>query len=128
MRATIGYSSKSLSKAAVSIEADRSGLAVRIAQVWLLLGSVALLCVPSLRQANEWLGWLPFWLVVAPLTNLLILRWRSLLDVSRDGFSRLQRRRSAPARRISRRMGRTRPYRQHAPEKIGLSLRAVRVR
>jgi len=79
-------------------------LALRIVQTWLVLGSIALLCVPALRGSSEWFGALPFWLVVAPLANLLILCWRDVVGVSHKAFAHLRRRHQAPRRAISRRM------------------------
>lgn len=43
--------------------------------IWLLLGSLAVLCMPPLRGGPA-TGWtLPFWLVAAPLINLVALHW-----------------------------------------------------
>jgi hypothetical protein len=78
-------------------------IALRIVQTWLVLGSLALLCVPALRGSSEWFGALPFWLVVAPLGDLLILRWRTLVAASRATFSRWRRQRPAAHNAVSRR-------------------------
>ncbi|HEX7914336.1 hypothetical protein [Rudaea sp.] len=95
MRAALLYSS-----AMPSFGAKEPAIAVRIAQAWLVLGCLAVLCVPALRGRSEWLGWLPLWLVIVPATQLLILRWRSLLATSRRVWNRMPRRRakSAPSR------------------------------
>lgn len=111
MRATFLYSS-----AVPSFGANEPAVAVRIAQAWLVLGCLAELCVPALRGRNEWLGWLPLWLVVVPATQLLILRWRSLLAASRRVWNRLPRRRVRPAPRHARRARKpSRPHRVGRP-------------
>ncbi len=50
---------------------------------WLVLGTLGLLAIPPLRGGN-FSGWtMPFWLVVAPLVNLLWLsraRWSTPLQ------------------------------------------------
>jgi hypothetical protein len=99
MRATFLYSS-----ALPSFAANEPAIAVRIAQVWLVLGCLAVLCLPALRGRSEWLGWMPLWLIVVPATQLLILRWRALLAASRGIWRRLHRRRARPALRQVRRV------------------------
>jgi hypothetical protein len=84
-------------------------------QVWLLLGSAALICLPELRGTDPWFGWLPFWLIVAPAIDLAVLRRRWLLDRGRYCLARvLQWRRSLrpqarPLRRRSPRVRHARP-------------------
>jgi hypothetical protein len=75
-------------------------IAMRIAQAWLVLGCLGVLCVPALRERSEWIGWLPLWLVLIPLAELAILRWRSLLIASHKAWRRFSHRRveSAPRR------------------------------
>ncbi|HEX6832421.1 MAG TPA: hypothetical protein VF132_02710 [Rudaea sp.] len=83
--------------------ADPLDAAVR---VWLALGIAAVLCVPALRGTSAWFGWLPFWLVVAPLIDLAVLRRQRLAAASRAFLvSRSRRRRAAPrqARSLRRR-------------------------
>jgi len=53
---------------------------------WLALGALSLLVFPSARGFDAWLGWLPFWAVIAPLSALLIVHrhvlmtaWRGIL-------------------------------------------------
>jgi len=99
MRATFLYSS-----ALPSFGAREPAIALRIAHVWLVLGCLAVLCVPALRGRSEWLGWLPLWLIVVPATQLLTLRWRSLLTASRAMWRRLHRHRAQPASRHVRRV------------------------
>ncbi len=85
---------------------DEAPIALRIAQVWLALGVVALVCVPALRGSNAWIGSWPLWLVVVPSVNWLILGWRDVLPAAREVLGWLQRRRApAPAQgRPARRM------------------------
>jgi len=80
---------------------------------WLLCGTIALVCVPAARGGALLGATLPFWLVGAPLLDLLWLRrqrWLALIDprrvmapgrapaALRVRSSRLRgRRRSAPA-------------------------------
>jgi hypothetical protein len=68
------------------------------AQVWLLLGVGALLCVPALRGTNPMIGWLPFWFIVAPLIDLAVLRRHRLAAASRAFLVRSSRRRRAAPR------------------------------
>ena len=65
--------------------------------VWLACGLMALLAFPSLRGFNVKVGWLPFWLVIAPLIDLALLRRTWLLATSRAFLIRARRRRR-PAR------------------------------
>lgn len=97
MRAALLYSS-----AVPSFGANEPAIAVRIALAWLVLGCLAVLCLPALRGRSEWLGWMPLWLVVVPATQLLILRWRLLLAASCAIWRRLDRRRAQPALRHAR--------------------------
>lgn len=99
-----------------TIIAQDSRIALRILQTWLALGSLALLCFPQLRGSSTWIGWLPFWLVVAPLADLLILRWRSLLGLSRTTFANLRRRRPALRHAVARRAKKARAPRRHSAQ------------
>ena len=73
---------------------------------WISLGLMALLMIPAARGFNEWVGWLPFWLLLAPFCSLLVLqrsriaRWLQ----ARPARPALPRRRhAAQARRPARR-------------------------
>jgi hypothetical protein len=71
---------------------------------WLACGCLALACFPALRGYNETLGWLPFWLVVAPLIDLAIVRRRWIATTSRAFLVRARRRRrSAPRQALAQR-------------------------
>ena len=39
---------------------------------WLALGALALLAWPAARGQTEWLGWAPYWAVVAPAIGLVV--------------------------------------------------------
>lgn len=53
--------------------------------LWLVLGTLAVLCIPPLRGTIA-TGWtLPFWLIAAPAINLLAMAW------ARRGARRLRR-------------------------------------
>ncbi|HZP65323.1 MAG TPA: hypothetical protein VFB32_03375 [Rudaea sp.] len=73
--------------------------------IWLLAGLAALAAFPELRSRDAWFGWLPFWLVVAPLIDLAILRRARLGSLARAAFARAARRRHRrrQARRVQRR-------------------------
>ena len=73
---------------------------------WLATGIAALICVPELRGSNPLVGWLPFWLIVAPAIDLAVLRRRSLIALTRELITRVSRRRR-PVRQA-------RPSRRHA--------------
>ena len=40
---------------------------------WLTLGVLAMALFPATRGYGVWLGWLPFWAVIAPAVSLLAL-------------------------------------------------------
>lgn len=105
---------------------DDLQLALHIAQAWLVLGGLAVICVPALRGSSEWLGWTPFWLVGAPLADLLILRWRSVLNVSRTTLAHWHRRRAVAAYSTARAGRKSRGARRRpAQNQIGMLLTAL---
>jgi hypothetical protein len=65
--------------------------------IWFGCGLMALLAFPSLRGSSATIGWLPFWLVIAPLIDLALLRRHWLAARSRAFLVRTRRRRR-PAR------------------------------
>ncbi len=73
--------------------------------VWFACGAMALLAFPSLRGSSAMIGWLPFWLVIAPLIDLALLRRRWLALTSRAFLVRARRGRrpARQARRLHRR-------------------------
>ena len=78
---------------------------VQALSCWLLCGCAALICVPELRGFDPMFGWVPFWLVVAPALDLVLLRRRQLLAGTLDLWARIEHRRrtSQPAQRRQRR-------------------------
>ena len=73
--------------------------------LWFACGLVALLAFPALRGSSAMVGWLPFWLVIAPLIDLALLR-RHWLAAASGAFLVRARRRRRPvrqARRLQRR-------------------------
>lgn len=68
--------------------------AMRVALwTWFACGFAALLLFPELRGRGQWFGWLPFWLVVAPLIDLAVIRRDWLVATSRAVLVRARRRR-----------------------------------
>ena len=47
-----------------------------------ILGTLAILLIPAARGSNEWLGWLPLWLVGMPLAAWWSLRGFPLPQVA----------------------------------------------
>ena len=70
---------------------------------WLLCGSALLMLFPPLRESSPLLGWLPFWLIVAPLLDLALLHRKRLMAVSRAFLVRARHRRR-PVRQARRPM------------------------
>lgn len=65
-------------------------------RAWLAAGLLLLAFVPALRSALDLLGWMPFWLLVAPL---LVLAQLEALDGFRASATWLSRSRRALRRR-----------------------------
>ncbi|MGH8041053.1 MAG: hypothetical protein ACREPN_03300 [Rudaea sp.] len=75
--------------------------------LWLCAGLAACVCFPALRTHDPVFGWQPFWLVAAPLLDLVLLHRLRLLAVSRAFLvgarlvrARRRRRRAPQARRV----------------------------
>ncbi|QBB72248.1 hypothetical protein ELE36_18780 [Pseudolysobacter antarcticus] len=71
----------------------------RLIYAWLALGTIAVIFVPALRGYDAWIGWLPFWLIGAPLINLLALHPHRLAALSQRLLVGLRQRRQAVSRR-----------------------------
>lgn len=71
----------------------------RLSYMWLALGTLALIFVPALRGYDTWIGWLPFWLIAAPLINLLALHPHRLAALVPRFLVGLRQRRQAVSRR-----------------------------
>ncbi|HEX3895140.1 MAG TPA: hypothetical protein VHW73_02915 [Rudaea sp.] len=50
---------------------------------WFVFGAVVITLIPQARGIST-IGWLPFWLVVAPLLDLAFVHRGRLLDVSKS--------------------------------------------
>jgi hypothetical protein len=72
--------------------------------MWLAAGILACLIFPALRTQDALLGWLPFWLIAAPLIDLGLIHRNGLSTAARTFLvSRARRRRPArQARRLRR--------------------------
>lgn len=64
-----------------SLSAPAADPAQRVSQrrwllgVWLILGALAVICIPPLRSSVG-TGWtLPFWFIAAPAINLMAMAW-----------------------------------------------------
>lgn len=73
---------------------------------WLVFGAVAIAIIPQARGIQTSVGWLPFWLVIAPLLDLAFLHRHRLLSMSRALFVNVDlvraRRRQRPGRQAQR--------------------------
>lgn len=74
----------------------------RLLWQWFTLGALAVAVFPAARGYGVWLGWLPFWALIAPLTALAVLHRQVLTAAWRGVLVPAPRRRrsaSAQARR-----------------------------
>jgi hypothetical protein len=60
---------------------------------WLVFGAVVMALIPQARGMQPLIGWLPFWLIVAPLLDLAFVHRQRLLSTSRAVLVRARRRR-----------------------------------
>jgi hypothetical protein len=65
----------------------------RVLWQWLVLGALAVALFPDARGYGLWLGWLPFWALIAPLAALAVLHRRVLMAAWRTVLVRAPRRR-----------------------------------
>jgi hypothetical protein len=73
---------------------------------WVSLGLLTLVMLPAARGFNEWIGWLPFWLLLAPASSLLVLHRSHIaqwLRARRARQASQRRRHTVRARRPARR-------------------------
>jgi len=94
-----------------------SGGWIKALQLWLLAGAALVIFVPSLRGIDPWFGWLPFWLIVAPAIDLIVLRRTRVAANVGTLLARLRQRRRAArrqARPLLRRMRTHRALRKSA--------------
>ncbi|HBK56071.1 MAG TPA: hypothetical protein DDZ76_07285 [Xanthomonadales bacterium] len=82
---------------------------------WLAIGATLVAFVPAARSDHEWIGWLPFWLVLAPASSLAVAYRQPLIDLSKRILTRAGTRQAArtasppPRRRPQARRSPTRP-------------------
>jgi hypothetical protein len=69
-------------------------------RLWLLAGALVTVLVPEARGHHLLVGWLPYWLLVAPLVSLAA--WRVLRHAPQPRRRPLRRRPARQARRIHR--------------------------
>lgn len=106
------------------------GLWIRPLQAWLAVGIVVLMLFPAMRGVDAWFGWLPFWLVVAPTIDLVVLRrraigtWLCQCLVRWRAHRHAQRRQARPARGRARRVGSVRRRIAPAAARQSLSRRS----
>lgn len=85
---------------AAAAHGERSAL-LRAVRAWLGLGLLAVVLLPAARGDSAWLGWMPFWLVLAPLSMLAVAEHARLSGAVKDllaGRRRRPRTRRAQAR------------------------------
>jgi hypothetical protein len=87
-----------------SVAGTLAATPLRIAAwTWFGAGCAALLLFPGARAHDATFGWLPFWLVVAPLLDILLLHRSRLMAMPRALLVRARHRRWPPRRQARRR-------------------------
>lgn len=81
---------------------------------WLVFGAVVMALIPQARGMQTLVGWLPFWLVVAPLLDLAFVHRHRLLSASRALVSARRRRRPSIQANRTRRVRRSNRIRRAA--------------
>lgn len=74
---------------------------------WLAIGATLITFVPAARTDHEWIGWLPFWLVLAPASSLAVAYRQPLTDLAKRILT------GAGARQAARNAG---PSPRHRPQ------------
>jgi hypothetical protein len=106
----------------------------RLIYAWLVLGTLAVILAPGLRGYDAWIGWLPFWLIGAPLINLIALQPYRLTALAQRFLVGLRQRRQAVSRRNQakprRRLRNTNPARasQRSMRAVLAALLSINVR
>jgi hypothetical protein len=76
--------------------AARTSAPQRFLIAWAALGLIAWLCIPAARSNSALGATVPFWLVVAPLLDLMWLKRGSLWAAARDWMRALRESRNQP--------------------------------
>ena len=74
----------------------------RLLRRWLVAGIVVMALVPAARGHSQWIGWLPYWLLLAPALSLALLHRLRLASLQRRLMRRPQRAATRPRRQASR--------------------------
>ena len=74
----------------------------RLLRSWLAAGAVALLLIPAARGHSQWIGWLPYWLLLAPSLSLAMLHRVRLAALRHRLLRGARRRPQRPRRQASR--------------------------
>lgn len=61
--------------------ADFDAALLHLLHVWIGIGVLSLIALPVSDWHNHSIGWLPYWLLVAPLVSLALLRRRRIAAV-----------------------------------------------
>jgi len=61
-----------------SLAGSSSSALLPVLRAWLALGLLALVLLPPARGFSQAIGWLPFWLVAAPLLMLALAEHRQM--------------------------------------------------
>lgn len=75
----------------------------RVLCAWIALGTLILLLVPATQGHHPTLGWLPYWLVLAPGLSLALSRRHALAAALGATFARARRRQPCARRIVARR-------------------------
>lgn len=81
------------------IAADSDAALVRLLSGWIALGAVISVLLPAQAAYSHYIGWLSYWLLVAPLVSLAVLRRNRLAAALSAFLVRGWRRRKPSARR-----------------------------
>jgi hypothetical protein len=79
-----------------------------VSLLWLTFGATLTVLSPDVRAYHAQLGWLPFWLVLAPLINLIVIHRQRLAAASKALLVRARRRRRATGTQARKQPGRVR--------------------
>lgn len=73
---------------------------LRVLRLWIIVGVLCLIATPITAWHNHYIGWLPWWLLVAPMFSLALAR-RQPIAAALSAFLVYGRRRRKPSTRRS---------------------------